>query len=228
MLWHSHGQSYFALGSFFRSYALSVGWDSAVRIAARYGLDGSGIESRRGEFSAPVQTGPGVYPTSCRLSTGSLPGVMLPGSGVDHSLPSGAGVKERIDTYLYSFSVPSCHAIEWTSHCTCLRRSDARKNNRQSWKTSGVPSSRCRKWSPSVSYMQIYGEWQKLWPLLEKCLCSPSEVRILIHHRLPLLSEWGGVVVRYPPNLSVYRLFCASSFHYNLRLFLVHAPITFT
>jgi len=92
---------------FFRTYALSVNRDSVGRIVTRYGLDGSGIESRRSEFSAPFQTGPEVYPTSCRPSIGSFPGVMRPGRGVDHSLPSGTEVKERIDIYLYSSSVSS-------------------------------------------------------------------------------------------------------------------------
>jgi len=36
---------------------------------------------------------------------------MRPGHGVDRSLPSGAEVKERIDMYLFSFSVPSSQDI---------------------------------------------------------------------------------------------------------------------
>jgi len=45
-------------------------------IAAGYGLDGPGIESRWGaRFCAPVQTVPGVHPASCTMGTGSLPGV---------------------------------------------------------------------------------------------------------------------------------------------------------
>ena len=35
-------------------------------------------------FSAPVQTGPGVYPVSYTMGTSSLPGVKRPGRGVDH------------------------------------------------------------------------------------------------------------------------------------------------
>jgi hypothetical protein len=38
-----------------------------VGIATRYGLDGSGIESRWGggaKFSAPVQTGPAAHPST--------------------------------------------------------------------------------------------------------------------------------------------------------------------
>jgi hypothetical protein len=40
-----------------------------------YGLGGPEIESRWGaRFSAPVQTGPGAHPASCKMGTGSLPG----------------------------------------------------------------------------------------------------------------------------------------------------------
>ena len=35
----------------------------------------SGIESRWGRDFPPVQTGPGVYPASCKIGTGSFPGV---------------------------------------------------------------------------------------------------------------------------------------------------------
>jgi len=53
----------------------SVGRDSSVGIAIRYGLDGPGIECRWGaRFSAPVQTGPAAHPTSCTIGTGSFPG----------------------------------------------------------------------------------------------------------------------------------------------------------
>jgi hypothetical protein len=66
------------------SYSRPWGPGSSVGIATSYGLDGRGIESRWGrDFSAPVQTGPGAYPASCTMGTGSLPrvksgrGVML-------------------------------------------------------------------------------------------------------------------------------------------------------
>jgi len=50
---------------------------SVVGIATVYGLDGPGIESRWGaRFSTPVQTGPGSHPASCKMGTGSFPGVM--------------------------------------------------------------------------------------------------------------------------------------------------------
>jgi hypothetical protein len=52
---------------------MKMGWDSAVGIATRYGLDGPGIVSRWGtRFSASVQTGPGAHPASCTIGTGSL------------------------------------------------------------------------------------------------------------------------------------------------------------
>jgi len=76
----------------------------AVDIATRYGLDGPGTESRWGwgaRFSAPVQTGPGAHPYSYTMGTGSFPGVKRPGRD-DHSPPSSAEVKERVDLYLYS------------------------------------------------------------------------------------------------------------------------------
>ena len=34
--------------------------------------------------SVPIQTGPGAYPASYTMSTGSFPGVKWPGRGVDH------------------------------------------------------------------------------------------------------------------------------------------------
>jgi hypothetical protein len=58
-------------------------------------------------FSVPVQTGPGAYPTSYTMGTGSFPGVNRPGRGDDHPLPSRAEVKERVELYLYSTSEPS-------------------------------------------------------------------------------------------------------------------------
>ena len=49
---------------------------SVVGIATGYGLDGPGIESRwEARFSAPVQTGPGAHPASCKIGTGSFTGV---------------------------------------------------------------------------------------------------------------------------------------------------------
>jgi hypothetical protein len=75
---------------------------SSVGIAIRYGLDGTGIESRwEVRFSATVQTGPGAHPASY-MGTGSFPGVKRPGPGIDHPHSSSAEVKEIVELYLYS------------------------------------------------------------------------------------------------------------------------------
>jgi len=59
---------------------------SVFGIATRYGLDGTGIESRlEAGFSAPVQTGHEAHITYCRMSTGSLfRGEKRPRRCVDH------------------------------------------------------------------------------------------------------------------------------------------------
>jgi len=88
------------------------GRDSSVSIATHYGLDGRGIESRRGEarFFTPVQTGPGAHPASCAMGSGSFPGLKGTGRGVDHLPPSTAEVKERVELYVYSsfWAVVAC------------------------------------------------------------------------------------------------------------------------
>jgi hypothetical protein len=53
----------------------TVGRDSSVGTATRYGLDGPVIEFRVGAiFAAPVQTGPGAQQHSYTMGTGSFPG----------------------------------------------------------------------------------------------------------------------------------------------------------
>ena len=49
-----------------------------------------------------LQTDPGTHPTSYAMDTGSLPGLKRPARGVGHAPTSSAGVKERVDLYLYS------------------------------------------------------------------------------------------------------------------------------
>jgi hypothetical protein len=61
----------------YTNYRQSLGPGSVVVIATGYGLDVLWIESHWGvRFSTPVQTGPGAHPASCRMGTGSFPGVM--------------------------------------------------------------------------------------------------------------------------------------------------------
>ena len=82
-----------------------MGRYSSVGIATRYGLDGPRIEYRReAKFSAPVQTGPGAYITSCTMGTGSFPGVKQPQCGADHPPPSQCRGHERLRLYFYSQS----------------------------------------------------------------------------------------------------------------------------
>ena len=77
----------------------------AVGIATRYGLDGSGIDSRwRRDFQHPSIPAP-VAPSS-PLFTGylvSFPGVQRP--VLHHSPPSSAEVKEGVELYICSPSV---------------------------------------------------------------------------------------------------------------------------
>jgi hypothetical protein len=57
-------------------------------------------------FSAPWD-----HPASYTIGTGSFPGENRLGRGVDHTPPSSAEVKERVQLYLYSSCVPSWQAI---------------------------------------------------------------------------------------------------------------------
>jgi len=59
-------------------------------------------------FSTSVQTGPGVQPAFCKMGTGFLTrGLKRSGRGVNHTPPSRAEVKGRVELYLYSLSGPS-------------------------------------------------------------------------------------------------------------------------
>jgi hypothetical protein len=89
--------------------------DSSVGIATHYWLDGPGIESRWEErVSAPVQTGCEAHRASYTMGTGSFPGVKWPGRCVDHTPPSSAEVKERVELYLCSSSGPSWPVLGWS------------------------------------------------------------------------------------------------------------------
>ena len=53
-----------------------TGWaGSSVSIANRYGWTVRGSNPGGARFSAPVQTGPEAHPASCKMGTGSFPGV---------------------------------------------------------------------------------------------------------------------------------------------------------
>jgi hypothetical protein len=95
-----------------KPYPIYVARDSSVGIATRYGLVGSGIESRwwRGRGSGEIfRTRPdqplGTHPTSYTKGTGSFQGVKRP--------VSGAEVKESVELHLYSTSGPSRPLLGW-------------------------------------------------------------------------------------------------------------------
>ena len=59
-------------------------------------------------FSAPLQAGPGTDSASCTMGFWFLlGGGKRQGRDVDNPLLSGAEVKERVELYFYSTSVPS-------------------------------------------------------------------------------------------------------------------------
>jgi hypothetical protein len=79
----------------------TVGRESVVGIATRYGLDGPGMVSRwGGEISRTVQTGPGARPAYYTMDTGPFPGIKRSGRGVEHAPLYGAEVKERVELHL--------------------------------------------------------------------------------------------------------------------------------
>jgi len=78
----------------------TVGQDSVVSIAIRYGLDGMGIKSWWDvRFSAPVQTSPASY----TMSTRSFLGVKWLRHGADH--PSHLGLRLEKE-YSYTLTPP--------------------------------------------------------------------------------------------------------------------------
>jgi hypothetical protein len=88
-----------------------VGWDSVVNIAIFYVMRSPVSVAR---LSAPIQTGPGTHPASYIIGTGLFPCVKRSGRGVNHPSPSSTKVKEGIELYLCSPSVPSWHRVNFT------------------------------------------------------------------------------------------------------------------
>jgi len=76
-----------------------MGRDSSVGIATRYGLEVRGSNPGGSEIFRIRPDRPWCPP---RMGTGSFPGVKRTGRGVDHSPPSSAEVKERVELYLHS------------------------------------------------------------------------------------------------------------------------------
>ena len=84
-----------------------MGQDSVVSIATHYKLDSLGILSWWGaRFSTAMWTSPGAHLASYTMVTGSFLGIKWPGCGINHTLTSTTKVKERVQLYLCSPSVP--------------------------------------------------------------------------------------------------------------------------
>ena len=77
------------------------GGDVAVDIATRYGLEGTGIESRwERAFPHPSRPNLGpIHPPMLYVPV-SFPAVKRPGRGLDPSPTSSVEVKERVELYL--------------------------------------------------------------------------------------------------------------------------------
>jgi len=65
----------------------------------------------KASFSTLIQTGAGAHPASYTRGTGSFLGVKWPRHGVNHLPLSSTKVKERVELYFYSCSVPSWQAV---------------------------------------------------------------------------------------------------------------------
>ena len=89
---------------------------NVVGIATSYELDGPRIEPRWGRHF-PHLSRQGLGPTHPPIQRvpGLFPGGKAAGRGADHSPPSSADVKERVELYLYAPFGPSQPVIGRTS-----------------------------------------------------------------------------------------------------------------
>jgi hypothetical protein len=94
---------------------VTVGRDSSVGIATRYGLDGPGIESRWGRyFPHPSRPFLGLTQPPAQWVPGLFPEGKAAGGGIDHPPPPSPEVKERVELFLYCPSGPSWRVPGWT------------------------------------------------------------------------------------------------------------------
>jgi len=109
--------------SYFAQYTVRGNWNqTAISDLLRAGRSEDRIPVEA-KFSAPVQTGRGVHPASYTMGTGSLSrGVKRQGSSVDHTPPSRADVKGRVELYMCSPSGTSWPVLEWTLLLLYLRK----------------------------------------------------------------------------------------------------------
>ena len=141
-----------------------MGRDSSVGIATRYGLDGPGIESRWGQ-DYPHPSRPALGPTQLPIQW--VPGLFSGGKAAGAwrwpPTPSSAEVKESVELYIYSPSVPLWSVLRWTlllsvpnmigvmiwaGHVACMGESRGVYRDlvgRPEWKrTPGRPRCRCK------------------------------------------------------------------------------------
>lgn len=89
-----------------------MGQDIAVDLATCYGMDGLGLKPPRGgRFSAPLHNSSVGHPVFYTVGTGTFPGEKNPERGVEHTLPSGTELEERMKLYLHSQPLPSRHIV---------------------------------------------------------------------------------------------------------------------
>jgi len=92
---------------------LRMGRDSSDGIATRYGLDGPGIESRwETRFFRTHPDRPWCPPSLLYNMYGAFPGVMCLGRGAGHP-PSCVDVKETVELYFFSPTVPPWPVLGW-------------------------------------------------------------------------------------------------------------------
>ena len=172
---------------FYTAHSLgSLGRDCVVSIATRYGLNGTGIESRwEARSSAPVQTGPGAHPASYTVGNGSLCRGEMTGAWPWPSTSSRAVVEERVHLYPYSPSGPSWPVLAWTLIC-----------NKNSSLFILVPSHYSSTWSPPRLSSFSYGGTSFSVP------CWQKSVSCMISHGVTNISASRSAVNLRP--LRVY------------------------
>jgi hypothetical protein len=97
-------------------------WESTVRAVTCRELDRANPGG--GKIFRVLQSSSEAHPTSCTMSSGSLPGIKRSGHGADHIPPFCAK-----DVYGYndvsalppSHSVPSWHVVQWPLPFNCTR-----------------------------------------------------------------------------------------------------------
>ena len=65
-------------------------------------------------FSASAETGPGLHSVSYTMGTRSFPGVKRPGRGVNHTPPSSAEIKEKVELFIHCPCEPSWPVLKQT------------------------------------------------------------------------------------------------------------------